>query len=147
MTIEAIVPIIVKALRKLPEPPWYVAGDDAPDTPHCKSGLALVDTGRTSDWSIARLCEWNTAEFIASSPLWLAQMVVGIVEQEVKLTHLTCIAWGNTYRRTHWVRGKRKPNPYYQWGEKEFLAKVLGNLSISSEDWEWLKGKVENGKK
>lgn len=48
--------------------PWFVAGDRAEDcSPHTDSGLALVDTGRSADWTVARLCEWPTAEFIAAS--------------------------------------------------------------------------------
>lgn len=49
-----------------PEGPYYVAADDALDCPpHANSGLALVDTGRSGDWPIARLCEWHTARRIA----------------------------------------------------------------------------------
>jgi hypothetical protein len=49
--------------------PWHIGPDDADDCPeHCNSGLALVDTGRVSDWPIARLCEWNNARLIAAAP-------------------------------------------------------------------------------
>lgn len=55
-----------KAFAKCPEGPAFASSDEAKDTiPHKNSGLALVDTGRVSDWPIARLCEWNTAGFIA----------------------------------------------------------------------------------
>jgi hypothetical protein len=55
-------------LSRIPDGPWFVAGDKAEECgPHRNSGLALVDTGRGSDWSIARLCEWHTADFIAQS--------------------------------------------------------------------------------
>ena len=48
--------------------PYFVGTDSAVDCPdHAHSGLALVDTGRESDWPIARLCEWPTARFIAGS--------------------------------------------------------------------------------
>lgn len=51
------------------EGPWYVSGDDAADCPdHANSGLAMVDTGRHSDWPVARLCEWPTARLIALAP-------------------------------------------------------------------------------
>ena len=60
---------IEEELKKIPEGPWYVGGDDAEDCrPHKDSGLALVDTGRSEDWTIARLCEWGPARFIAKSP-------------------------------------------------------------------------------
>ena len=128
MTIEALVPIIVKALKKLPEPPWYVSGDDAADTEHQESGLALVDTGRTQDWPIARLCEWHTAEFIASSPLWLAQMVVEVIEaRKVYYDLHTPYRSGSICRRF--------PLP-------TSLGQALSDFSLTAEDWEWLKGKV-----
>src|SRR5688572_20127798 len=47
--------------------PYFVGYDEANDCPaHKDSGLALIDTGRTSDWPVARLCEWPTAVFIAA---------------------------------------------------------------------------------
>lgn len=53
---------------KVPDGPWFTANDDADDVPeHRRSGLALVETGRSADWWIARLCEWHTARFIAES--------------------------------------------------------------------------------
>lgn len=53
---------------KVPDGPWFTATDDAVDVPdHRRSGLALVETGRSADWWIARLCEWHIANFIAAS--------------------------------------------------------------------------------
>jgi len=50
------------------EGPWFVGPDDATDCPdHSHSGLALVDTGRSSDWPVARLCEWQNAKFIVEA--------------------------------------------------------------------------------
>lgn len=52
--------------ERIPKGPWFVAGDRAEDTTeHRDAGLALVETGRDSDWFPARLCEWPTANFIA----------------------------------------------------------------------------------
>jgi hypothetical protein len=58
-------------LRRLAEAatpgPYFVALDDALDTiQHRNSGLAMVDTGRESDWPIARLQEWHDARYIAA---------------------------------------------------------------------------------
>lgn len=62
-------------LSKAPEPPWFVGPDDAHDCPdHKDSGLALVDTGRSGDWPIARLCEWHAARWIQRSPDLLSQL-------------------------------------------------------------------------
>ena len=123
MTIEQLVPAIVKALRRLPEPPWHVSGDNAADTEHRESGLALVDTGRTEDWPIARLCEWFTADFIASSPRWLAQMVVGIVEERE-----------DRYMHTgDWRQDMSLDAAQYQ---------ALRDFSLTESDWIWLKEKV-----
>jgi len=60
----------IEKLKKLREAategPYYVAEDAANDATHHKnSGLALIDTGRESDWPVARLCEWPTANYIA----------------------------------------------------------------------------------
>lgn len=42
--------------------PYFVAADDAEDCPdHANSGLAMIDTGRDSDWPVARLMEWDMA--------------------------------------------------------------------------------------
>ena len=80
---------IVDALLSISEWPWFVAGDEAEDCPpHKDSGLALVDTGRTADWPIARLCEWNTAKFIASSPVWLATVIVGWIEERAQVLEM-----------------------------------------------------------
>ena len=134
---EQLVPIIVKALRQISDWPWLTAPGNF---------ITTIDIIGEPNQIVAEVpCQGSNEHdlpYIASSPLWLAQMVVGMVEREVKLTYLACITWGNTYRPTRMVKGKREPNPYYEWGEKEFLAKVLGNLSISSEDWTWLKEKV-----
>src|SRR5690348_15624479 len=55
--------------------PWYAANDAAEDCPdHTNSGLALIDTGRTEDWPIARLVEWNNAHLIAAAPDLLAAL-------------------------------------------------------------------------
>lgn len=51
------------------EGPWFVGADEALDTiSHKHSGLALVDTGRTEDWPITRLCYWNNARLISAAP-------------------------------------------------------------------------------
>lgn len=53
--------------KKAPEGPWFASGDDANDAPpHRGSGLSLVDTGRESDWPIARLTEYHTARYLAA---------------------------------------------------------------------------------
>lgn len=71
MTDTETAKVDTSALRKLaakaPEGPWFAAEDPADDAkPHKGSGLALVDTGRQSDWPIARLTEWNTASYLAA---------------------------------------------------------------------------------
>jgi hypothetical protein len=67
---------IAELLDKVPEPPWFVDSDEAKECgPHSYSGLALVDTGRTSEWPIARLCEWPTANFIAAAPEIVRQLL------------------------------------------------------------------------
>lgn len=60
--------------------PWYVGDDTGEDCPnHCGGGLALVDTGRFSDFTICRHVEWNNARLIAAAPDLLA-----LVEEQVR---------------------------------------------------------------
>lgn len=64
--LAALKEVAEKAHKSIPGP-YFVASDDAHDTPdHKDSGLALVETGRSDDWWVARLCEWPTAKFIAA---------------------------------------------------------------------------------
>jgi hypothetical protein len=69
MTTEQLAALknIAEAAHKHTPGPYFVASDDAHDSPdHKDSGLALVETGRSDDWWVARLCEWPTATFIAA---------------------------------------------------------------------------------
>lgn len=49
--------------------PYFVSHDDKDPGEdyhaHIGSGLAVVDTGRSGDWPVARFCEWPTAQLIA----------------------------------------------------------------------------------
>lgn len=68
---------------KIPEGPYFVGIDEAADCPpHTNSGLSLVDTGRQSDWPIARLCEGPTAAAIADLPTMLAAIREAAAEIE-----------------------------------------------------------------
>ena len=69
--------------------PYYVALDDAEECgPHRNSGLSLVDTGRTGDCPIARLCETQSANLIAAcSPERILQLVAVI--EAAKAMHVT----------------------------------------------------------
>jgi len=63
--------VIAKRLNALAEKatqgPYFVDVDPAQDTTeHRNSGLALIDTGRQSDWPVLRLGEWPTTEFVAA---------------------------------------------------------------------------------
>ena len=74
--IVSMIEEIEKELKEISEAPWFAAGDCADDCPpHKNSGLALVDTGRSSDWPIARLCHWDVAVFIAKAPERIAALV------------------------------------------------------------------------
>lgn len=60
-----------KALRdalaaELPGGPWFLGSDSGHASAHDDSGLALVETGRAEDFSVARLCEWGMARYIAA---------------------------------------------------------------------------------
>lgn len=63
--------------------PWYVSRDDAHDCPpHKDSGLAMIDTGRTNDWPIARLMEWNNVHLVAAAPALLEACEAALVACE-----------------------------------------------------------------
>lgn len=88
---------------RIPEGPYFVGVDEATDyPPHTNSGLSLVDTGRQSDWPIARLCEGPTADAIADIPA----MLTAIREAAAELARLTAElatakADRNTYDSAH----------------------------------------------
>lgn len=63
-TLDSMLADLEAKAKRVPEGPWFAASDDAHDAPpHKESGLALVDTGRESDWPIGRLMEWSVARY------------------------------------------------------------------------------------
>jgi hypothetical protein len=74
----------IKRLAEKATPgPYFVSGDDAEDAPdHAHSGLAMVDTGRQSDWPIARLCEWHSARYITALDPQAALALIARVEAD-----------------------------------------------------------------
>ena len=87
---------IVEALKSISPWPWKTA----------KAGFDLA------------LVEARDASFIASSPVWLAQMVVGMVEERAE-----------RHDEEHDVLGLG-------------LLDALRDFGITPEDWTWLKEKV-----
>jgi hypothetical protein len=86
--LEAKIEAIRLRLVNVPEGPWFVGSDDAPDCrPHRNSGLALVDTGRESDWPIARLCHWPVADFIANAPTDIDTLLSACEKMSAALKH------------------------------------------------------------
>lgn len=71
--------------------PYFTAPDAAHDAPdHENSGLAMVETGRSEDWWIARLIEWPTANFIAAfDPSTCAELVREVMRLREDLRILT----------------------------------------------------------
>ena len=116
--IEKLVPIIVKALREISPWPWR----------YHESDFKHID-----DESLAFLLRMESVDelelrFIASSPLWLAQMVVEVIEaRKVYYDLHTPYRSGSICRRF--------PLP-------TSLGQALSDFSLTAEDWEWLKGKV-----
>lgn len=49
---------------KATQGPFFLGDDVADGTPHANSGLALIDTGRAEDWTVASLMEWPTAAYV-----------------------------------------------------------------------------------
>ena len=49
--------------------PYFAGEDTGTDCPaHSGSGLAIIDTGRESDWPIARHVEWNNVALLTAAP-------------------------------------------------------------------------------
>lgn len=73
-----------EAAEKATLGPYFVAMDTAHDCPdHHNSGLALVDTGRSNDWPIARLCEWPTATFLSKcDPATILSLIERVEQAE-----------------------------------------------------------------
>lgn len=85
-----------KSDNRIPEGPYFVTADDAEDTiDHRHSGLAKVDTGRSGDWPIARLCEWPTAQMIASIP----EMLTSIATQCTVIDGLAAVVKAYRHER------------------------------------------------
>ena len=112
---------IVKALREISEWPWYV--DTADDT--------AVINSHDLDIGVYEEKEEENAFFVASSPLWLAQMVVGIVEERAELS----------YRRQG---GKWAFIALTARERREWRTRALHDFNLTKEDYEWLKGKPQD---
>lgn len=83
---------LAELARKATKGPWYAASDPANDCPsHAGAGLALVDTGRHSDWPIARLAEWNNAPFIAACRDAVPALRAQVAELREALEECACV--------------------------------------------------------
>jgi hypothetical protein len=70
----------------VPELPWFVTHDEAKDCPpHANSGLAKIDSGRESDWFVARLLEWPTAHYIVRCCTNAEKLAEALKESEIML--------------------------------------------------------------
>ena len=127
LNIEKLVPCIVKALRNLSSLRWKVnpvgVYSPGPPGPH-------EDWGSGGASYVGADIEVRYRDFIASSPLWLAQMVVGLVEERAKRIHYS--GEGNIL--------------FDNCEEKESDVKdAYRELGLLERDWTWLKEKVQSG--
>ncbi len=131
--IETLVLQIVKALREISEWPWAWQGTGDKDN-SWSMGLAMDKNDKIvsgeceeEDTPIEEICQGDDglhhASFLASSPIWLAQMVVGVVEER-----------SQRYLNLSF----RKSCPH-----DVALCKALHDFGLTKDDWTWLKGKVE----
>ena len=74
------------------------------------------------DEDIDEECKQN-ASFVASSPVWLAQLIVALVEE--KANHLC------------WINGKFGPT-------SEFIPKAPNDFNLTEEKYEELKRRLKN---
>lgn len=86
--------------------PYYAGHDTGKDCPnHAGGGLAVIDTGRESDWPIARHVEWNNVPLLTAAPelleaceLALAHGAFGIYESGVRRILQAAIAKARGHR-------------------------------------------------
>ena len=107
--IETLVPQIVKALRETER----VCG---------QCGAKHPDERPEERW-ITQQRPWDKKD------LWLAQMVVGIVEE-----------------RADKYAEMAVPEIAYNEEKEWWIEVVLNNFSLTPEDWLWLKEKVDHGR-
>ena len=109
---------IVKALTKISEGPWKYT--------RVSSISHGVDIGETQTVYLNRA---EDGSFIASSPRWLAETVVRVVDERAVLC-------------------ARKQQSSWLWDEwsspaqKRFIGQALRDEGIAPDDFAWLKGKV-----
>ena len=117
--IKTLVPQIVKALREISDWPWGFRDISIPKT---DDGLGFVSDLNGIDFSHhgtnrkTKVQNVTDGKFIAASPLWLAQMVVGMVEERAELRYPWC---------DHF---------------EQALYHALRDFSLTESDWKWLKG-------
>ena len=115
MKTEQLVPIIVKALREISEWPWHKSIASHGE------GYNIWEAQTSSQYILLATvfgAEIEAALF-TSTPLWLAQMVMGIIQERATILK----------------------------GDSEFhidfyIPEARCDFGISPEDYEWLKGKV-----
>lgn len=117
--------------KRIPLPRWFARFDHATDCPdHQDSGLAAVDTGRSSDWPIARLCEWPTAEYIAAAnPLMISRLIQQVRDYKEQRDELSEII-----EKCHAMLDRIE-------GAEEGTTSV-DPLDTRLEEYLWLKGRI-----
>lgn len=126
--IEKVIPQIVKALLEISKWPW----DPDDDLGFIlSSNLGIAHVGGVEKEASTEVTDSERLEYkanlmlIASSPLWLARMVVGIIEKEADLCNIS-----------HYeING--------QMGGHSCTKGALSRFSISPSDYEELKRRVE----
>lgn len=80
---------LVELYEQMPEGPYFADFDDGGDCPaHANSGLAVVDTGRESDWPIARHCHWPVAKWVVLSRAAMPALLGMLAEKDKRIAEL-----------------------------------------------------------
>ena len=124
MAIEALVPEIVKTLREISPWPWSLSNDNGSDVSIIDARNMLRVLVYPEEGPEVNLMN---RDFVLSSPIWLAQLVVSLVEERASIhsTEGTC--------------GKEPHILYPYYSEEEALSEALRDFSLSPGDWTWLK--------
>lgn len=133
---EQLVPIIVKALKEISEWPWHKSVSSH------GGGYNIWDAQNVS--LATTFGDETDGTLFASSPLWLAQMVVGIIEERartLKCIHL--LETGETKTEHETLRFAAYDNHCGSLNKWWIPNKVLHEFGLTPKNYEWLRGKID----
>lgn len=112
MSTDQKAPATLRELIAMATPgPYFVSHDDKQMDydgyyAHVASGLAVVDTGRSGDWPIARFMEWPAARL--TERLTPGVMLAAIEAMEMAINTVECDSLDKDGNQLPWYRATKK---------------------------------------